>query len=242
VTLQDGEEIHADTVCATCDPKQTFLKLIAPRQLPVEVCDEVRVFRTRGTTAKVNLALSAPLIFQDRPGVAFEHIAIGETLDDLERAFDAVKYGEIPKNPHLEIHVPTIQDKSLAPDGHHVASVLFHFAPHDLAGGWNKKAGKALISTVKKRIARYAPGFEEQVVAATVTTPADLESDYGLTGGHVHHGEHALDQLLFMRPGPSVSAYATPVEGLFIGGSGSHPGGGITCAPGWLASKAILSA
>lgn len=240
VRLASGEVLAADTICATCDPRQTFLELVPPRQLPVEVCDEVRVLRARGTTAKVDLALSGPLLFDDREDVAFEHVAIGESLDDLERAFDAVKYGELPARPHLEIHVPTIGDKSLAPDGHHVASVLMHFAPYGLKGGWTDAAKKRAADLVIDRIGEYSGGFASKVVAAHVTSPVDLERDMGLSGGQVHHGEHALDQLLFMRPGPSVSGYMTPIDGLVLGGSGSHPGGGITCAPGWLAAHTLL--
>jgi phytoene dehydrogenase-like protein len=240
VTLETGEEIDAPWVISTCDPRRTMFGLIEPRQLPVEIADDIRILRMRGTTAKVNLALNAPLRLAMRPDELFSHIQIGDEIDGLERAFDAVKYGEFSSAPLLDIRVPTVEDPTLAPDGHHVVSVLFHFAPYDLRAGWTDETRSALGDTVVDSLARHAPALRDHIVARQVLTPVDLEAHYGLTGGHIHHGEMALDQLLFLRPGPSCAWYTTPIEGLALGGSGSHPGGGLTCGPAALCAAEIL--
>lgn len=240
VTLADGEDIDARWVVATCNPRTAMFDLVPPRHLPVEIAEDIRVFRMRGTTAKVNLALDAPLRWTGRGESDFTNIQIGDEIDGLERAFDAVKYGEFSENPLLEVHVPTIDDPSLAPAGHHVASVLFHFAPYDLRAGWNDETKAALGEKVLETIEKFAPGTREHVVASEVLTPVDLESRYGLVEGHIHHGEMALDQLLFLRPGPSCAWYTTPISGLALGGSGSHPGGGLTCGPASLCAEELL--
>lgn len=240
VKLGDGAEIPAPVVVSSCDPKRTLFGLLAPADLPMSLENQVRVIRMRGTTAKVNLALNAPLEFTSRPGEKIEAARTGEHLDDLERAFDAVKYKRFSARPMLEIRVPTVSEPGLAPNGHHVAEILVHFAPHDLAGGWTAQQREALGDAVVAELARFAPGVKGAIVARQTLTPADLEETYGLTGGHIHHGEHALDQLYAMRPSADLARYATPVDGLFLAGSGSHPGGGITCAPGALAAKAVL--
>ncbi len=242
VTLEKGEEIEADAVAASCDPRHALLDLVDPRRLAPQHQDEIRVWRGRGTTAKVHLALDGPLEFSCRPGARFEHIRVCERIDDMERAYDAVKYGEIPRRPHLDIRVPTLSDPALAPQGHHVASILVHQVPFHLKGGWTPAQREALGAAVLETLAEVAPSAAARLVAMEVLSPADLTARYGLVEGHVHHGEHALDQLLFMRPGPSFSHYSTPIDGLYLCGSGSHPGGGITCAPGALAAAAILKA
>jgi len=199
----------------------------------------VRAFRCRGTTAKVSLALSGALEFRGRGGVPIEYARTGEELDDLERAFDCVKYGELPARPCLEIFVPTAADPTLAPRGSSVASILVHFAPRDLRGGWTAAKKRELGERVVAELETVAPGAAAKVVASEVLSPEDIEWRYGITGGHVHHGEHALDQY-FTRPTPECAGHSTPVEGLYLCGSGSHPGGGITCGPGALAAQAIL--
>jgi phytoene dehydrogenase-like protein len=242
VKLADGAEITAPVVVSSCDPKLTLFGLVAPADLPMALENQVRVIRMRGTTAKVNLALSGPLEFAGRPGVVIEAARTGEHLDDLERAFDTVKYKQFSKRPMLEIRLPSISEPGLAPNGHQVAEILVHFAPYDLAGGWTNAQREALGDAVVAELARYAPKLKSLIVARQTLTPADLEERYGLTGGHIYHGEHALDQLYAMRPSPDLARYATPVTGLFLAGSGSHPGGGITCAPGALAARAVLKA
>ncbi|HZO17106.1 MAG TPA: NAD(P)/FAD-dependent oxidoreductase [Polyangiaceae bacterium] len=237
VVLEDGETIPCTRVLATCDPKQTLLRLIGPQRLPVRLADDIQLLRTRGTTAKLHLALSGQLELAD--GTAVEALRTGETLDDLERAFDPAKYRELPERPALEARVPSLRDTSLVPQGgHHVVSVMVHHASADL--DWTKETRARLTERVIDELARYCPTLRERIVASELIAPPDLAERYRLTGGHIHHGEHGLDQLLFMRPTVDCAKYATPVNGLFFGGSGSHPGGGLTCAPGALAARALL--
>lgn len=229
VTLESGEEIDAPVVASSTDPKTTFLKLVGHIHLPVELSEQIRNIRSRGTTAKVNLALKKPLEFPERKGEAFEHIRIGTTLDDIERAFDAVKYGRFSEKPLLDIR---LNGKT--------AEILVHFAPYDLKGGWDKKQREALGDAVIDTLAEHAPKLKDSIVAREVLTPVDIEERYGLTNGHIFHVEPFLDQLYSLRPSVDTSRYATPIEGLFLCGSGSHPGGGITCRPGALGAEAIL--
>jgi len=241
VLLSSGETIDAACVVSSCDPKTTFLSLVAPREIPTKLAHRIEHFRTRGTTASASLALRAPFRLASRPDLAVEHATTGETLDDLERAFDPVKYGEMPRHPMLEIHVPSVADPSLAPPGHAVVSVLAHFVPHDLRGGWTDERRAELRTIVLDELASVAPMVRDALVACEVSTPADIESKIGVHGGHIHHGEHALDQLA-VRPTPECVRHTTPIEGLFLCGGGAHPGGGITCAPGKMGAEAILKA
>ena len=238
-----SEDVDAGIVASSVEPKQTLLGLLRPVDLPRHVEEQVRVVRTRGTTAKVHLALSGSLEFRGREDTAIEAARVGGGhLDDLERAFDAVKYRRFSTRPHLDIRVPTVERPDLAPAGHHVISILVSFVPYDLEDGWNNTQREALGDVVVERLEDVAPGMSERIVAREVLTPVDLEAEYGLSGGHLYHGEHALDQLLFMRPAPCCAHYHTPIPGLFLCGSGSHPGGGITGVPGALAAAAILKA
>ncbi len=242
VTLQNGETIDAPVVVVTSDPKRAFLDLIAPGTLPIRIEDEYRRIRMRGTAAKVHLALSGPLELAARPGQHFEHIRLGGGhIDDLERAFDAIKYKENSARPHLEIRVPTISDPSLAPAGHHVVSILVSYVAHDVKGGWTNQRRVNLMESVLSTLERHAPGVRKRIISQELLTPADLEARFALTGGQLHHGELALDQMLVMRPTPSAARYATSVPGIFLGGSGSHGGGGVNCTPGLLAAQAALS-
>jgi phytoene dehydrogenase-like protein len=242
VALASGETLAAATVIATCDPKRVFLELIAAGTLPIRIEDEFRNIRARGTAAKVHLALAGPLELAARPGQACEGIRIGGGhVDDLERAFDAVKYGEVSTRPHLEIRVPTVADPSLAPAGHHVVSILASYAPHAVAGGWTERRRGDLLESVLAILEAHAPGVRGRIVAQELLTPVDLAERYALTGGQLHHVEPALDQLLVMRPTPSAARYATSVPGLYLGGSGSHGGGGVTITAGLLAAQAALA-
>jgi phytoene dehydrogenase-like protein len=241
VELAGGERLATGSVAASCDPKQLFLDLLPPAALALNLQADLVSYRARGTAAKVHLALSGYPDFSARPGQTFEHVRTGETLDQLERAFDAIKYRRVSERPVLDIRFPSLETPDLAPDGHHVASILVSFAPHELAGGWTEAARQGLYQSVLETLVSYAPGIEDLIVGGEVLTPADLANEYRLTQGHLFHGEHALDQLL-IRPVPGCDGYATPIEGLFLCGSGSHPGGGLTCAPGALAARTILAA
>jgi phytoene dehydrogenase-like protein len=237
-----GDRIDAATIIATCDPKRAFLDLIAPGTLPIRIEDEFRRIRMRGTAAKLHLAINGPLELTSRPGQLFESIRIGGGhVDDLERAFDAVKYRDIAAKPHLDVRVPSVTDASLAPAGHHVASILVGYVSHDVDGGWSEARRSALVEAVLSTLERHAPALRERLVGHELLAPADLAERYNLTGGQLHHGEPALDQLLVLRPTPSSARYATAVPGLYLGGSGSHGGGGVCCSAGSLAAEAAIS-
>ncbi|MCH7644768.1 MAG: NAD(P)/FAD-dependent oxidoreductase [Myxococcales bacterium] len=240
VELEGGRFVEALLVVASCDPKRALLDLIEPGTLPLDVEEQVASVRMRGMTAKVNLALDGRISFRDREGERHARAVVADHLDDIERAFDAAKYRACSERPHLEVSVPSVNDPSLAPAGKDVVSVLAHAAPHNLEGGWSGETSARFGDAVVEVLERVAPGTSAKIVAREVLSPADLEDRYDLTGGHIHHGEHALDQLLFMRPTPKLARYKTPIEGLYLGGSGSHPGGGVTCQPGALAAEAIL--
>jgi phytoene dehydrogenase-like protein len=240
VQLEGGESLAASEVVASCDPKTALLDLIAPGQLPFEIEEQMRVVRTRGTTARVALALDGPMVFRGREGERIARATVGADVDEVERAFDAAKYKSFAERPHLDVSVPSVGDASLAPVGKDVVTVLAHAMPYDLEGGWSDDARERAGDAVVAMLEEVAPGTADKIVAREVLTPVDLEARYGCAGGHIHHGEHVLDQLLFMRPSRSVSRYATPIAGLFLGGSGSHPGGGITGQPGALCAQAVL--
>jgi phytoene dehydrogenase-like protein len=239
VTLRGGELLEAPRVAASCDPKHLFLDLMPSFNLSQELERNVSNFRARGITAKVNLALIEYPEFSCRPGLQVDRIRIGETIDDLERAFDPVKYRRFARRPTLDIWVPTLETPELAPVGHQVFSILVHCAPYELDGSWSEGSREELYRTVVDTLAQYAPDIKGAIVGHQVLTPLDLESTYGVTGGHLYHGEHGVDQLI-VRPTPECLGNRTPFEGLFLCGSGSHPGGGITCAPGGLAARSIL--
>jgi phytoene dehydrogenase-like protein len=168
-----------------------------------------------------------------------EFARTGDDLTQLEKAFDAAKYGRWSESPVLDIHVPTVSNPDLAPRGHAVASVLVYAAPYHLHTPWDDEQRRRLGDAVVSTLECYAPGVSRAIVAREVLSPLDLEARYGLVAGHLYHGDHSLDQLV-LRPVLECARYGTPISGLYLCGSGSHPGGGITCAPGSLAAAAIL--
>ena len=239
VKLASGEKIAAGRIAASCDPRTLFLDLIPRGTLPLVFEHRIGVIRARGTTAKVHLALSKRLEFSSRPGERIERARTSGSLDDLERAFDPVKYRRASERPLLDIYVPTVSRPGLAPVDGEVVSILVNFAPYDLEGGWTPDAGARLGDRVVAELARLAPGVSASIVGREVITPADIERRYGASGGHVHHVEHALDQMV-IRPTLETMRYATPIPNLFLCGSGAHPGGGVSGAPGALAAAAML--
>jgi phytoene dehydrogenase-like protein len=241
VVLESGEAIEASTVAASCHPATTLLDLLAPGALELDLERQIAAYRSRGTTARMLLALRGPLEAAARPGERFAAIRIGGGhVDHLERAFDAVKYERASDRPHLEIRVPTVDQPDLAPAGHHVASVSVSFAPYEPQGGWTSAARDVLRDRALETMRPHFAGLDERIEAVTLLTPSDLERGWSLPGGQIHHGEQALDQLASMRPAPQVGRYRGPIAGLYLAGGGSHPGGGITAAPGVLAAAAIL--
>src|SRR5262245_36406592 len=243
VVLDDGTELPARAVVSNADPKRTLLRLVDPIELDPGFLRRIRNYRSPGTSAKMNLALSALPSFTSvaNPSDLKGRIQIGPSIDYLERAFDASKYGQISADPYLDITFPSLHDPSLAPPGAHVMSIYVQFAPYRLANGSSWKDHRLELSRrVLSTLSNYAPGIEHLVVEQQVITPDDLETTYGLTGGHILHGEPSLDQLFTMRPILGWAQYRTPIAGLYMCGAGTHPGGGITGGSGQNASREIV--
>jgi len=246
VVLTNGEEIPIEAIVSGVDPKRTFFKLVDPSQLDPTFANRMKNFRSNGNVAKVNLALGGLPVFSalDVAESSLKSLSgrihIGPEIDYLEHAFDASKYGEFSKAPWLDVTIPTILDPGLAPDGKHVLSAYVQFAPFKLReGNWDSRR-KELGDTVIKTLAIYAPNLPGLVEGIQVITPKDLETSYGFTGGHIFHGELALDQLFTMRPVLDWARYKTPIRGLFLCGSGTHPGNGLTGASGANAAREII--
>lgn len=234
VELADGAVFEAATVVAGTDPVTTLADLVGPDHLDSDFLGDVRAIRNRGTTGKVNLALER---LPDLPMPADRGPArwvLASSLDAVERAFDQVKYGGDVAEPALEITLPSLSDPGCAPEGGHVMSVNVAYAPYrDGAGG-------ALGDAVIDRIEAHAPGFSASVLACEAWAPADIEARFGTRGGHWHHGDIALDQYFMTRPVPGFAQYRTPVDGLYLCGAGTHPGGGVTGINGSNAAREIL--
>ncbi|MEH6581380.1 MAG: NAD(P)/FAD-dependent oxidoreductase [Halioglobus sp.] len=239
VELEDGELIEADRVVSSADPQRTFLKLLGAQNLDIEFASRIQRLRCEGLVAKLHLALSGLPNFTglERPD---GRMIIAPTMDSIEFAFDHAKYGECAAEPVMECVVPSLQEPSLAPAGQHVLSAHIMYIPAKLKGGWNEEAKAALTAGLIDQLDRYAPGLKNQVLSAELLTPHDLERTHNVTGGHWHHTEFAVDQLLMMRPTYEAAQYATPVPGLYLCGAGSHPGGGLVGAPGHNAAREIL--
>jgi phytoene dehydrogenase-like protein len=243
VLLATGEEINANAVVSNADPKRTLLKLTDPIHLSPDFVQKLQHYRGNGTVAKVNLALSAVPNFTalkngDR-GALRGRIHIGPEIDYLERAFDESKYGNFSRQPYLEATIPSLTDLTLAPDGKHVMSIYVQYAPYKLKGDWEEQR-KALGQTVVQTLAQYAPDLPEKILTHQIITPLDLENVYGLTGGQIFHGDLALDQFFTMRPLLDWARYKTPITNLYLCGSGTHPGAGLTGGSGANAAREIL--
>jgi phytoene dehydrogenase-like protein len=240
VLLESGESIVAEAVISSADPKTTFLKLLGAEFLDTDFVRRIDHFRSRGVVAKLHLALDAVPAFKGVDAVGLKgRLLVAPSLDYLELAFNPSKYGEIPENPVLEITVPTANDPSLAPAGMHVLSINVMFVPYevrvDAAGARDK-----LLANVMATLERHAPGISGHIKASELLTPADIEREFGVGGGHWHHGALAFDQFFFTRPVPGATQYSTPMAGLFLCGAGSHPGGGVMGIAGGNAARRIL--
>jgi phytoene dehydrogenase-like protein len=242
VTLWNGEQIDARAIVSASDPKRT-LSLCDPTELGPDMVWRAGNIRQPGATAKVNLALGALPAFNGA-GHAERltgRIVVGTSIDHVERAKDAWKYGHVAEEPWLEATIPTLLDPSLAPDGKHVMSVLVEAAPRHLRDGqWSSERDRLGDVTVKT-LERYAPGLGELIEARSVITPEDLETDYRLSGGHVYHAEPGLDQFFVWRPLNGQARYRFVLDGLYLAGSGAHPGGGVTGGPGANAAKRVIA-
>ena len=243
VLLATGEEISAKAVISNADPKRTLLKLTDPVHLTPDFVQKMRHYRGNGTVAKINLALSGLPTFtalRNGDGNALKgRIHIGPEIDYLERAFDESKYGNFSRQPYLEATIPSLTDPKLAPDGKHVMSIYMQYAPYKLKGDWEDQR-KALGQTVVQTLAQYAPNLPEMILTHQIITPLDLEEVYGLTGGQIFHGDLALDQFFTMRPLLDWARYRTPIENLYLCGSGTHPGAGLTGGSGANAAREIV--
>jgi phytoene dehydrogenase-like protein len=245
VALDNGDELSAPIVVSTADPAHTLLGLVDPVWLDPEFLHAVRNIKLRGCTAFVRFALDhLPDIrgLDDSSAALAGSVSLTPSLDAMERAYDAAKYGEVSTAPHIEISVPTLRWPSLAPDGKHALVARAQYAPYHLRGGapWDDTRSCALGETVTSAIDRVMPGFTDAVLHREILTPADLEARFGVTEGAMTHGELTLDQILFMRPVPGWGRYAMPIDGLYLAGAGAHPGPGVLGGAGWLAAKRIL--
>jgi phytoene dehydrogenase-like protein len=244
VVLQSGEEIAAKVVASNCDPKRTFLQLIEASALDPEFLESIRKFRCEGTSLKINLALSGLPDFKALPGTpgpqhgATMHIC--PSIEYVERAWDDAKYGRPSKSPMLEMTIPTMYDKSLAPAGKHIMGIFLQYAPYTLAEGTWEQWREPFYERVIEIIAEYAPNIRDIIIDKLVLTPLDMERRFGITGGNIFHGEMSLDQMFVMRPVAGWARYKMPVQGLWLCGSGTHPGGGVMGAPGYNAARQIL--
>ena len=242
VLLSTGEEINAQAVISNADPKRTLLKLTDPVHLSPDFVQKLQHYRGNGTVAKVNLALSGLPNFaalKNGAGALKGRIHIGPEIDYLERAFDESKYGNFSRQPYLEVAIPTLTDPTLAPEGKHVMSIYMQYAPYKLKGDWEEQR-KALGQTVVEVLAQYAPDLPDKILTHRIITPMDLEENFGLTGGQIFHGDLALDQFFTMRPLLDWARYKTPIENLFLCGSGTHPGAGLTGGSGANAAREIV--
>ena len=243
VVLEGGEEIPARTVVSGLDPRLTFTRLVEPKELPESLVDAVRRFKFRGSSGKVNLALSGLPNFTCLPGEG-PHlrgaISISPSIEYLERAYDDAKYGEFSRHPYMDVVIPSMIDPGMAPPGKHVMSIFVQYAPHNLNGGWNDEKREAFGDAVVDTLARYAPNIKSLILHRQVLTPDDIERITGLTEGNIFQGELALQQIFFLRPAPQWAKYRTPIRGYWQCGAGTHPGGGIMGASGRLAANEIL--
>jgi len=243
VVLGSGEEFRADVVCSSVDPNQTFLRMVEPAELPDEFLEEVRRYKFRGSSGKVNLALDALPEFRclPRPGAHLRGaISISPSVEYMERAYDEAKYGHFSSRPYIDVVIPSLTDPSVAPPGKHVMSCFVQYAPYRLKEGTWEEKREAFGDTVIDTLAEHAPNIKNIIVGRQVLTPLDLEREWGLTEGNIFQGELALEQLFFLRPVPGWAQYRTPIKNLYLCGSATHPGGGVMGAPGRLAALEIL--
>ncbi len=241
VVLENGDELAATTIIAAIDPKRTLTALVDPVELPPSLRERASRIRARGVTAKVNLALSGPPVLSELEGDPLPlrgRLLVAPDIAYLERAFDATKYGEISAEPWLEVSVPTMTDSSLADEGH-VMSICAHYAPRHLRSAQWADKKDALYQSVLRVLEPHMPGLKALIVDREILTPEDLERGWGMSGGHIFHGEPAIDQSWIARPLLGWSQYRTPVTGLYLASAGVHPGGGLTGLPGLLAAQVV---
>ena len=243
VALENGDEYKADKVISALDPKLSFLKMVDETDLPNDFVTDIKNFRIRGSSGKVNLALDALPEFTCLPGDG-PHlrgaISISPDFDYIEKAYDDAKYGNFSEVPYIDIIIPSVLDPEMAPPGKHVMSCFVQYAPYNINGGWDDQKREDFGDAVINALARFAPNIKDIILHRQVLTPADIESTFGLTEGNIFHGELSLQQLFALRPAVKWANYKTPITNYYQCGSGTHPGGGITGSPGEMAAKKII--
>jgi phytoene dehydrogenase-like protein len=248
--LRSGEEIHAKRVVSNADPKRTFLKLVERRHLDDEFLRAIEAFRVEGCSVKINLALDALPDFTAFPNRSDREINLPHkttmhvcpSMDYIDRAWEDAKQGRVSANPMLECTIPTAYDDSIAPPGKHIMCIFAQYAPYSLRDAvWDQTMKDRFADRCLDALAEYAPNIRDIILHRQVISPLDLETEYGLTGGNIFHGEMDLDQLFFMRPAAGWAKYRTPIRNLYLCGSGTHPGGGVMGAPGYNAAREILN-
>ncbi len=246
VVLESGEEISATRVSSSVDPHLTFEKFLDPQELPGDFLEDVRRYKYRGSSGKVNLALEGLPNFKCLPGLGAHlrgAISISPSVEYMERAYDDAKYGRFSRRPYIDVVIPSLTDPSVAPPGKHILSCFVQYAPYKLAPGepsWDDQREK-FGDTVVETLSEHAPNLKKIITGRQVLTPLDLEREFGLTQGNIFQGELSLEQLFFLRPVPGWAYYRTPIHNLYMCGSATHPGGGIMGAPGRIASQVILN-
>jgi len=243
VVLQSGEEITANVISSSVDPHLTFEKFLEPSELPADFLEDVRRYKFRGSSGKVNIALDALPEFKSLPGDGAHlrgAISISPSMEYMERAYDDAKYGHYSRRPYIDMVIPSLTDPSVAPSGKHVLSCFVQYAPYKLAEGTWDEQREAFGDNVIDTISEYAPNIKNIIVGRQILTPLDLEREFGLTQGNIFQGELSLEQLFFLRPVAGWAYYRTPVDNLYMCGSATHPGGGIMGANGRIASQVIL--
>jgi phytoene dehydrogenase-like protein len=244
VVLDNGDELKARVVASSVDPRLTFQRLLDPGTLPAEFLADIRRYKFRGSSAKVNLALDALPDFTALPGPGSHlrgAISISPSVDYMERAYDDAKYGRFSRRPYIDIVIPSLTDTTLAPPGKHVMSCFVQYAPYALKEGTWDERREAFGDTVVDTLAEYAPNLRQIIRHRQVVTPLDLEREWGLSEGNIFQGELTLEQLFFLRPAPGWAQYRTPIANLYMCGSATHPGGGIMGAPGRNAAARIVA-
>jgi phytoene dehydrogenase-like protein len=240
VQLESGEQFNTSCVISNADPRSTIMNLLGARHVEAGFAQKIGHVRIKANAAKLHIALDGLPGFkgldQNQLG---QRLVIAPTVEYVEQAFNHCKYGEYSTSPVAEITLPSIHDKSLAPDGQHVLSAVIQYAPRELREGWG--SGKAAFTEqILDVLSIYAPDIRQRAVVTELLTPEDIEAEYRISGGHWHHGEMSLDQFLMMRPVPGAGQYKTPVDGLYLCSAGSHPGGGIMGSAGKNAASVVL--
>ena len=236
-----GEILSSHKVISSADPKRTVMDLVGARHFETTFVNRVNHIRCDGNAAKLHLALDGLPTVEGLSESDFgQRLVIAPDEHYVERAFNPAKYGECSPEPVVEMTFPSVQDEALAPPGKHVMSAVVQYAPYALKGGWDHAARQSFFEAVLTTIAKYVPDIGAHIVASELLTPADLEDQFHMTGGHWHHGELTLDQFLFTRPVSGAAQYAMPLDGLFLCGAGAHPGGGVSGAAGRNAARTII--